>query len=99
MKRRTEIKFFLFTASLILSGVLNAREGHEESPHYEWIDGQDVAVCEDGIYIGTVKGMMQLNVVDYDRINDRYQVRCSCLEKPWLDPYENLGIPPEKSLK
>ncbi|MBS0629745.1 MAG: hypothetical protein JSS30_05920 [Verrucomicrobia bacterium] len=93
MKIRKKVKVFLFAATLIFGYELDAREGHEESPHYEWIEGKDVAVLDDGIYIDTVKGMMRLNVVDYDRVNDRYQILCTCLERPGLLPFEALSVP------
>ena len=93
MKIREKIVFLLSIVFAVFNGY--AREGHEESPHYEWIDGKDVAVNEDGIYIDTNKGMMRLNVVAYDREINRYQVLCSCLERPYLDPFEALSIPLE----
>lgn len=84
---------FAVACMVTFTGLLCAWEGHEESPHYEWISGEDVAVHEDGIYMATAKGMMRLNVVGYDRVTDQYQVLCSCLLKPGYFPYETLAAP------
>lgn len=92
MKNREKVLLIL----TLFCSCLHAREGHEESPHYEWIAGEAVAVCEDGVYISSVKGMTRLNVVEYDRVNDRYRVLCSCLEKPYLYPFEALAVPYSK---
>ena len=90
-------KKFVFTsiAFLLFSGMLNAQEGHKENPHYEWFEADEVAVLEDGVYTDSNKGMIRLNVVEYDRVNDRYKVLCTCLERPGLDPGEALSVPYE----
>lgn len=95
MKNRKKTLFLLSSVFLICNGLLHAREGHEEDPHYEWFDAVEVAVCEDGIYADSNKGMFKLNVVEYDRINNRYKVLCRCLEDSHLDPAEALSAPYE----
>ena len=95
MKSREKIMFLLSAVFIVFGGLLYAQEGHEESPHYEWFEADEVAVREDGIYAATNKGMMKLNVVEYDRVNDRYKVLCSCLKRSGLDPDEALSIPYE----
>ncbi len=80
---------------MIFNGLLNAQEGHKEDPHYEWFEGDAVAVREDGIYADSNKGMFKLNVVEYDRVNNRYKVFCRCLEDPHLDSAEALSAPYE----
>ena len=83
------------SASLFLSGYLYAWERHEEDPHYVWFEGEDVAVMEEGIFANSNKGMLKLNVIEYDRLNDRYKVLCRCLEDPHLDSGEALSAPYE----
>lgn len=43
-------------------------------PRYEWSDGKDVLVGENGVYIDTNKGLLRLDVVEYDKENDRYLI-------------------------
>ncbi len=95
MKSREKIIFFLSSISLVFCIYLNAEEGHSEDPHYEWFDGSEIAVLHDGIYADSNKGMFKLNVVEYDRVNDRYKVLCSCLKRRGLDPVEALSVPLE----
>lgn len=95
MKNRRKIMFLLSTISILFGSLLTAQEGHKEDPHYEWFEANEVAVCEDGIYTDSVKGMIKLNVVEYDQENDRYKVLCSCLKRRGLDPAEALSIPYE----
>ena len=95
MNNRGKIVFLLSSVFMVFSGLLNAWEEHKEDPHYEWFEGDEVAVEEDGIYADSNKGMMKLNVVEYDRVNDRYKVLCSCLKRPGLDPGEALSVPYE----
>lgn len=44
--------------------------------HMGWLDRKDVNVSEDGITIATNKGIVPLNVIEYDDQNDRYLVEC-----------------------
>lgn len=90
MKHRILIIASIFSN---LTGFLHAREGHDEDPHYEWFDGDEVAVLEDGVYADSNKGMMKLNVVEHDRVNNRYKVLCTCLQRPGLAPGEALSVP------
>ncbi|MDN3506605.1 MAG: hypothetical protein P0S96_05185 [Simkaniaceae bacterium] len=85
--------FIIANTFCILSGFLYAQEGHEEELHYEWFQEDQVAVAEDGIYAESNKGMFKLNIVEYDRVNKRYKVRCRCLEDPHLDAAEALAVP------
>ncbi len=94
MKTKLTINFLLVTFLSIACSLI-AREGHEEDPHYEWFEADEVAVCDDGVYTDSNKGMMKLNVVEYDPIGNRYLVRCRCLEDPHLDPAEALSVPYE----
>ena len=80
---------------MVFSSWLSAQEEHSEDPHYEWFAGSEVAVEEDGIYADSNKGMIRLNVVEYDRGNDRYKVLCSCLKRRGLDMGEALSAPPK----
>jgi len=84
---------FLFISIFMIYNGLNAWEGHNEDPHYEWFAGDEVAVKDDGIYADSNKGLIKLNVVEYDRVNNRYKVICNCLQRPELDPAEALSIP------
>ncbi len=95
MKNRKKTVFLLSAIPMFFNGLLNAHEGHEEDPHYEWFEADEVAVCDDGIYAASNKGLFKLNVVEYDPIGDRYLVRCRCLEDSHLDPAEALSIPYE----
>ncbi|NGX60503.1 MAG: hypothetical protein KR126chlam3_01678 [Chlamydiae bacterium] len=63
MKNRGKIVFLLSSVFMVFNGLLNAQEGHEEDPHYEWFEADEVAVEEDGIYAASNKGMFKLNVV------------------------------------
>jgi hypothetical protein len=83
-------KFFRYSL-LIFCNVLTAREGHETNPHYEWVTSKEVAVLDDGIFIECHQGLMLLNVVEYDPVNDRYLVKCSCLDNDRLTPLEALS--------
>ena len=74
---------------------MNAWEEHKEDPHYEWFEADAVVVQDDGIFAASNKGMFKLNVVEYDRVNDRYKVLCSCLKRRGLDPSEALSVPYE----
>ena len=82
---------FFMSGLLLLCSMLSASEGHEENPHFEWIESREVAVFEDGIYIESNKGLMLLNVVEYDQVNDRYLVQCFCLGNNQLIPLEALS--------
>lgn len=44
--------------------------------HIGWIERKNVNVSEDGITIATNKGVVPLNVIEYDKQNDRYLVEC-----------------------
>lgn len=96
MKSREKIIFLLSSVLLGFNGSLNAWEGHEEDPHYEWFDADSVAVLEDGIYTDSNKGPLRLNVVEHDRVNNRYKVLCSCLKRHGLGLEEALSIPYEE---
>ena len=96
MKSRGIVVFLLSSVFMVSNILLNAWEGHREDPHYEWFEGNEVAVREDGIYADSNKGMIKLNVVEYDRVNNRYKVICSCLQKG-LDPGEALSVPYENA--
>ncbi len=93
MKNRKKLNFLFIGVFMIFNGLLNAQEGHNEDPHYEWFEGNEVAVREDGVYADSNKGMIKLNVVEFDRANNRYKVICSCLQKPGLDSGEALSVP------
>lgn len=95
MKSREKILFLLISGFVVFNGLLIAQEEHKEDPHYEWFDSDQVAVNEDGIYADSNKGMFKLNVVEYDRVNDRYKVLCSCLKRRGLDPVQALAFPQE----
>lgn len=82
---------FLISCLLTFCSTLCSQTGHDENPHFEWIEGKEVAVLEDGIYIDSNKGLMLLNVVEYDRMNERYLVKCSCMESSHLTPLEALS--------
>jgi hypothetical protein len=41
----------------------------------EWINAKDLIVDESGVYIGTVRGTMKLEVIDYDESNNSYLVK------------------------
>ena len=97
MKNREKM-VFLLCVFMVFSGLLSAGEEHNEDPHYEWFEGNRVAIQEDGIYADSNKGMIKLNVVEYDRVNDRYKVLCSCRSRKGLDPGEALSIPYEADL-
>lgn len=84
---------FVALIFVVSSGLLYTEEEHKENPHYEWFDRDEVAVQEDGIYADSNKGMFKLNVVEYDRVNNRYKVVCRCLEDPHLDSAEALSAP------
>jgi hypothetical protein len=81
---------------MLSGGLLGAFEEHKEDPHFVWFAGDEVAVEEDGIYADSKRGMLKLNVVEYDRGNNRYKVLCRCLKIRDLDMDEALSIPPEK---
>jgi len=95
MKNKNKALFLLSSVFLICNGLLHAREGHKEDPHYVWFEGDEVAAEEDGIYADSNKGLFKLNVVEYDRVNNRYKVLCRCLEDSHLDPAEALSVPYE----
>ncbi len=66
---------------LILFGApIGANEVEGQATHHEWVEGHEVALCEDGVYVDSNKGPMWLKVVEYDRENDRYLVEWPCLE-------------------
>lgn len=44
--------------------------------HVGWLDHKDVNVSENGVTIATNKGVVPLNVIEYDEENDRYLVEC-----------------------
>lgn len=75
MKNKT--KFLIITISTILSNSLGADEDHNKYC-LEWVNADEAAVAEDGIYIDSNKGPMWLKVVEYDRENDRYLVEFPC---------------------
>lgn len=77
MKNRKKIMLLI---AVFFSNLLSAEECQYQISDYEWIEGKDVMVREDGIYIDTNKGLMPINVVDYDKENDRYLVKCTPLE-------------------
>ena len=93
MRSRKNIVCLLSSIFMIFNSWVNAWERHEEDPHYEWFEGDEVAIREDGIYADSNKGMIKLNVVEYDRINNRYKVECCCLQRPELDPGEAMSVP------
>lgn len=93
MKNRRMLKLLFSSACTIFSCLLNAQEDHKEDPHYVWFEGNEVLVQEDGIYAASNKGMIKLNVVEYDRINNRHKVLCSCLQRPGLDSAEVVSVP------
>ena len=95
MKSKEKIVFLLSSIFMVFNGLLHAQEGHNEDPHYEWFEADEVAICDDGIYADSNKGMMKLNVVEYDKVNNRYKVLCSCLKSPGLDSGEALSVPHE----
>lgn len=97
MKTRNKINLIALTV-LILTQPLSAHD-HNEEPHYEWFEGNQVAIREDGIYTDSKKGMMKLNVVAYDSINDKYKVQCNCLQIHDRDPTEALSCPFEYPLE
>ena len=90
MKNRMLIIISIFS---VISGFSYVSEGHQEDPHYEWFEGDEVAALEDGIYADSNKGMFKLNVVEHDRVNNRYKVLCRCLEGSHLDPADALSVP------
>ena len=95
MKSREKIIFLLGFVFMVFNCLLYAQGEHNEDPHYEWFEGAEVAIREDGIYADSNKGMIKLNVVEYDRINNRYKIICSCLQRPGLDSGEALSVPYE----
>lgn len=95
MVRFRSVLFFL-CINLYAFGFINSPdEDHSEDPHYVWFDGKDVVVHEDGIYIDSNKGMAKINVVEYDRLNDRYKVLCRCLFLNYTDPLDSISFPYE----
>ncbi len=95
MKNREKAIFLLSSVFIVFKGLLIAQEDYIEDPRYEWFEGYEVAAREDGIYTDSNKGMMKLNVVEYDEVNNRYKVLCSYLQRHELDSSESLGIPHE----
>lgn len=99
MKHKDKITLLLSSSILFFTGLLHGQEDHSEDPHYVWFEGNGLAVTENGIFADSNKGMLQLNVVEYDRVNDRYKVLCSCLRRRGLDPGEALSILPEDRIE
>ncbi len=95
MKSREKLVFLLSSVFIVFKGLLIAQENHIEDPHYEWFEGDEVAVREDGIYTASNKGMIKLNIVEYDGLNNRYKVLCNCLQGHGLDSSEALSLPHE----
>lgn len=81
---------------LTTSTLLHSYESHTEDPHYEWFEEEEVAVLEDGVYTDSNKGMIKLNVVEHDRVNNRYKVQCNCLKIRDRDQTDGLSMPPDK---
>lgn len=75
---------------MLVSFILDVLQ--KEDLHYEWFEADEVAVLEDSIYTDSNKGVIKPNVVEYDRVNNRYKVLCSCLKRPGLDPGEALSV-------
>lgn len=96
MKNRKNPVALLVTVFMVFSRWLFAQEEHKEDPHFVWFAGDEVAVEEDGIYADSKRGMLKLNVVEYDRGNNRYKVLCRCLKIRDLDMDEALSIPHEE---
>ena len=71
---------------LSLCSVLFAHSlcGEEQVPSQKWIEGKDVHIVEDGIYIDTNFGAMELTVIDYDEEKDRYLVEWSIPEDVYI---------------
>lgn len=80
MKNRETKGFLIGIALMILSSFINAEEDGNQSIHHEWVEQEEVAVCPDGIYIDSNKGLMRLKVIDYDKENNRFLVEFPCLE-------------------
>lgn len=59
---------------IFVANFLIAEENTHKQPRYEWIDRDQVAECEDGIYVETTKGMARLDVIEYDEKTDHYLI-------------------------
>ena len=88
------VKVLIGSVLLLMQGV-NAYENHDEDPHFVWFEADGLAVMEDGVYADSNKGMLKLNVVEFDRVNNRYKVLCSCKKWPGMDFTDALGAPCE----
>lgn len=93
MKNKRKLTIMLIFS--VISATLSASENHTEDPHYVWFNENEVAVQEDGIYTDSNKGMMKLNVVEHDRVNNRFKVLCNCLNQRDLDFTTALSAPYE----
>lgn len=89
------IRCFILYFCFCSFSAIQAYEEHVEDPHYVWFPASEVYVSEDGVYVDTKRGMMQLNVVEHDRVADRYKVLCSCLKYRGSDYDQALSFPPE----
>ena len=79
---------FIGTSSFVLTP-----EDHSVDPHYVWFEGERLSVTEDGVLADSNKGIIILNVVEYDAVNNRYKVLCRCNKGYGIGSSEAVGMP------